>query len=248
MSFSAYIICATPRSGSTLLCDLLTASGIAGRPNSYFRSQDISYWAGLWGVDDPTTDFDPTFNLAYLAAMKRAGLAGTGIFGLRIMWQAVSDTGKRLNAAFGKTADVATLLELAFGPTLFIHLSRRDKDAQAVSLVRAEQTGLWHVATDGSERERTTPPHAPFFNAAQINQSRDRLITDDVNWSSFFDRRGFEPLRIFYEDLADNPQATLARVLSSLGRDANISSTINPSTAKMADHTSFLWKQRIKLK
>lgn len=248
MSFSAYIICASPRSGSTHLCDLLTASGIAGHPNSYFRSPDISYWAGLWGVDGPTTDSDPTFNLAYLPAMKRAGSAGTGIFGLRLMWQAVRDTEKRLNVAFGKTSDVATLLELAFGPTLFIHLSRRDKDAQAVSLVRAEQTGLWHVATDGSERERTTPPHAPFFDATQINQSRDRLITDDVNWSSFFDRRGIEPLRVLYEDLTNNPQATLAGVLSRLGRDANIASTINSSTAKMADHTSILWKQRIKLK
>lgn len=248
MSFSAYIICTTPRSGSTLLCDLLTATGIAGQPNSYFRCQDIGYWASLWGTDDPTTTYDPRFNLAYLAAMKRAGSADTGVFGLRLMWQSVRDTEKRLSAALGKTADVATLFEEAFGPTLFIHLSRQDKDAQAVSLVRAEQTGLWHVATDGSERERAKPYQAPVFNAAQINQARQKLTANDANWSSFFDLRGIRPLRIFYEDLANNPQVALAGVLSGLGREANIALTVSPSTIKMADHSSFLWKQQIEIK
>ncbi|HMF66717.1 MAG TPA: Stf0 family sulfotransferase, partial [Phyllobacterium sp.] len=35
----SYVICGTPRSGSTLLCDLLESTGIAGRPASYFRSE-----------------------------------------------------------------------------------------------------------------------------------------------------------------------------------------------------------------
>ncbi|MDE0415807.1 MAG: Stf0 family sulfotransferase, partial [bacterium] len=39
------IVGSTPRSGSTLLCDLLTDTGVAGQPHSYFRREDISWWA-----------------------------------------------------------------------------------------------------------------------------------------------------------------------------------------------------------
>ena len=64
---ASYLICATPRSGSTLLCDALERTGIAGRPAEHFevlletgrprqprdyfqRSNDPEVWALL---DDP---------------------------------------------------------------------------------------------------------------------------------------------------------------------------------------------------
>ena len=34
-----YLICATQRSGSTLLCELLKQTGVAGRPEEYFDAQ-----------------------------------------------------------------------------------------------------------------------------------------------------------------------------------------------------------------
>src|SRR3954447_11167479 len=34
----AYLVCATPRSGSTLLCELLKSTGLAGRPAEYFEN------------------------------------------------------------------------------------------------------------------------------------------------------------------------------------------------------------------
>ena len=40
MAFPArsYLVCATPRSGSTLLCHLLDQSGVAGHPEEYFEA------------------------------------------------------------------------------------------------------------------------------------------------------------------------------------------------------------------
>ena len=35
----SYLIRATPRTGSTLLCGLLASTGVTGRPESFFRSQ-----------------------------------------------------------------------------------------------------------------------------------------------------------------------------------------------------------------
>lgn len=246
MAFSAYIICATPRSGSTLLCDLLTGSGVAGQPDSYLRPQDIGEWAEGWGIFGPTETTDRRFNQAYLAAMKRVGTAKTAVFGLRLMQQSIGEATARFNAALGSEADFAYQFEQAFGATLFIHLSRQDKLAQAVSLVRAQQTGLWHVAADGSERERTAPARAPIFDADQITRARDMLTADDAAWLSFFKQRGIEPLRLTYETLAAAPQATLSDVLAALGCDRRIAADARVQTAKMGDAISKGWAERMK--
>src|SRR5438046_662736 len=34
----SYLVCATPRSGSTLLCEALANTGIAGNPKEYFEA------------------------------------------------------------------------------------------------------------------------------------------------------------------------------------------------------------------
>lgn len=39
-----YILCATPRTGSTYLCSLLKSSGVAGVPESYRRRRDRGYY------------------------------------------------------------------------------------------------------------------------------------------------------------------------------------------------------------
>lgn len=44
----AYLICGTPRTGSRLLCGLLRSTGVAGRPQSYFRQPDEERWADRW--------------------------------------------------------------------------------------------------------------------------------------------------------------------------------------------------------
>src|SRR3954447_21071418 len=33
----SYLLCSTPRTGSSLLCDALRATGVAGRPEEYFQ-------------------------------------------------------------------------------------------------------------------------------------------------------------------------------------------------------------------
>ena len=43
--FDAYIICGTPRTGSTLLCKLLASTGTSGDPHSFYRRQDLPEWA-----------------------------------------------------------------------------------------------------------------------------------------------------------------------------------------------------------
>ena len=88
--------------------------------------------------------------------MLQEGAGDTGVFGLRVMWGTVGELCERLSPLRPDLSGGA-LLESLFGPLVYVHVSRTDKVAQTISLLKAEQSGLWHVAADGSERQRTAP-------------------------------------------------------------------------------------------
>ena len=246
VAFSSYILAATPRSGSTLLCDLLSATGVAGQPQSYYRREDIPDYAREWDVPLPHEIGAEAFERSYLEAVRRAGAAQTGIFGLRIMWPTVAELSARLSAIHPGPVDYAARFELAFGRPLYIHLSRRDKIAQAVSLLKAQQGGLWHRAADGTERERTSPPAPLVYDADRLAGMVEALDGGDGAWNDWFSRLRIQPLRLTYEGLSARPQAALAQVLSALALDPRIAAAIDARTAKLADETSFEWAHRFR--
>lgn len=243
---SAYIICGTPRSGSTLICEMLYRSGVAGRPNSYFREADIAYWAEQWGVSLVGGTDTPAFDRAYLAAMREGGAAGTGVFGVRIMYPSLADAGQRLERGLDAISDVPGLLEAAFGKLLYIHLSRGDKLGQAVSLVRAEQTGLWHLNADGSVLEGAEERPEPVYDGERIAAVLAELEEDDRAWDRFFAAHGITPLRLTYEGVTAAPQQAVAEIFARLGLDEDIALAMTVPTAKMADATSRDWAERFR--
>jgi LPS sulfotransferase NodH len=166
--FDGYIICGTPRSGSTLLCNLLASTKTTGNPDSYYGRQFISGWAEEWNLPKPDTMNGTEFNIAYLDAVIRIGKGGTGIFGLRLMRENRDELSAILDQIFPQLPSDRARFEKAFGNILYIHLSRDNKLAQAVSLVKAEQTGLWHIAPDGTEIERLAPAKEPQYDFERI--------------------------------------------------------------------------------
>jgi trehalose 2-sulfotransferase len=246
VGFSSYIIAATPRSGSTLLCDLLSATQIAGRPYSYYRRQDIMRYARNWRLPSPEAIGEEAFERAYLGAVREAGAAQTGIFGLRLMWPTVAELSARLCAIHPEPIDDAARLDLAFGKPLYIHLSRRDKVAQAVSLLKAEQSGLWHRGVDGTDRERTAPSSPLVYDAGRLADLVEELETGDTGWHGWFSRFRIEPLRLTYEGLAAAPRTVLTQVLSALALDPRLASSVDARTAKLADETSLEWAHRFR--
>ena len=77
--WAACIICGTPRSGCTLLCDLLAGSGVAGRPNSFYRRESIAHFAHEFGVPAADGIDGVAFDRAYLDAVRREGKGGTPV-------------------------------------------------------------------------------------------------------------------------------------------------------------------------
>jgi LPS sulfotransferase NodH len=81
---TAYVMCGTPRTGSTLLCALLASTGVAGRPQSYFRQADVDTYATTWRI--PRVP-DGRFTFAdYLRGALIAGRSANGVFAARMMW------------------------------------------------------------------------------------------------------------------------------------------------------------------
>lgn len=198
--YDGYILCGTPRTGSTLLCDLLAATGVAGKPDSFFMREVDPVWARDWGL--PVRDgAAPGSDAALLAAVIRAGTGDTGVFGLRLMRENLEDMTGLLDRVHPGLTDDRARIAAAFGQVLFIHLRREDKLAQAVSLVKAEQTGLWHIAPDGREVERLAPPQDPAYDHNRIARKLAELEAQDAAWQPWFAAEGIMPLRVGYEGL-----------------------------------------------
>jgi len=247
MTRLSYIICATPRSGSTLLCDLLADTGSAGKPASYYRRQSIPRWVERLAVPSPSGPDDLDFERAYLAAVIKAGSADSDLFGLRLMWESLAELVDRLAHLYPERETDSGRLEAAFGRVVYIHLVRQDKVAQAISRLKAEQSGLWHVAADGSERERMTAPQEPEYDADSIDAYIRESQAHDAAWGKWFAEQGVEPLEITYEDLASEPRAMLAKVLVALGLDPAEADGVEVKTRKMADEDSVDWAARFRV-
>ena len=232
------MLCASPRSGSTLLCDLLTRSGSAGAPESYFLPALIPRFAGRWGVVLGCEGWDRS----YVGAVRQHGEAGTGRFGMRIMWRDMPVFLQRLEVLYPGVDTATGRLLHVFGIDHFVHLSRVDKVAQAISLVLAAQTELWHRNADGSERERTALHAEPRYDRDQIAAQLRILEAEAVGWAQWFESVGVSPMALTYEELADDPASSHARVLAYIGSTGPPS--LEPSTSKLATELNEDWVAR----
>jgi len=242
--YDAYIICTSPRSGSTLLTQLLRASGVAGYPRTPFHKGSVIDWARMKGIDVGPGVAPGARTRAAIAAARTAGKGETAVFGTRLQRHSFAPFVADMATAYPEGATDLARIEAAFGKTLFIHLTRPDKLAQAVSVVRATQTGLWHMAPDGREIERLAPPADPVFDAEAIRTEKDTFDAYDRDWRAWFRSEGISPLKVTYDALSDDPIGTLRHILKALGADATQADSVEVGVKKLADTLSAEWIAR----
>ncbi|MCE7997849.1 MAG: Stf0 sulfotransferase [Rhodobiaceae bacterium] len=225
-----------------MLCDLMSGTGVLGRPASFYRPESIPDRAAQLGINhEPGSE---EFERPYLAAIRKEGSDATGTFGLRLMWETIEDLRDRLSPLFPDQQNDADLFECAFGHPLYIHLVREDKVAQAVSLVRAKQSGQWHLASDGTVRQGAMDPSPITYDVQAIEQEIASLSSDDAAWEKWFAAQRLSPVQVTYEELANSPAAVIAALLRALGCDPTIAQSVAPLTSKMADDESRQWADR----
>ena len=244
--YSSYVICTSPRSGSTLLCKLLAATGIAGNPASLFYRPALSDWLARLGLTPPESATEREMLETIFEGGIHKGRGDTAIFGLRQQRHGFEFLCEKLAILHPGDLSDSERFQRVFGTTLFIHLTRADKLAQAVSYLKAEQTGLWHLAPDGTELERTAPHRAPVYDGDAIRACVETMTDYDRAWEAWFEREAIAPLSLSYDDLSNDPQGTLRTVLIRLGLDPAAADEITPGVRKLADHTSQEWVARFR--
>ena len=181
--------------------------------------------------------------MSYLQAVLLEGAGDTRVFGMRVQSESLSDLSKRLKVFYPEELSDSNRFYTAFSTSHYIHLSREDKIAQAVSLLKAEQSGLWHIHADGKERERLKKGHVPVYDFKVLSNLVTELEEHDAAWKAWFNQEKIQPLSITYEALCAKPLAVLTDVLSYLNLDATKVSAVEPKTAKLASSESCEWAE-----
>ena len=236
MPQSSYLSCATQRSGSTLLGEGLTSTGVAGRPAEYFN-----FGLGEASPEPPWKDDFRTKPLAeYLAIAFRHGSTANGVFASKLQWWQLTSLAPELaRLQGGGDVPPAERLARAFGEPRYIWVTRRDKIRQAVSLFRAKQSHAWH-----SLRSRESSA-TPAFSFHLIDAALRQIVQEEALWAHFFDEAGITPHTVVYEDLAADYAGTIRGVLRYLDIPFPADAVIPPTRMrKLADELSEEWVQR----
>lgn len=236
--FDSYLICATPRSGSTLLCGLLDSSGVAGHPASYFNRRSLDHYAAEWRIARP---HDGRIDDVFVRAALAAGSTPNGVFGGRIMAETLPELLGDLAVASGPAVTDIDLLSARFGRLRFVHLRRRDVVAQAVSWARSLQTHFWHPG------EAVEPGgQDPHYDEELIGRLVTTIGRHEADWAAWFAAHRTAPCEVTYEDLAADPLGTAQRVLDHLDLVVPPDRHLVVGHRRQADHLNADWTTRFK--
>jgi LPS sulfotransferase NodH len=183
-----YMICATPRTGSNYLCQLLTSTDLLGKPVEYFNVIPRRR------THDPKYPEDPRLQLRITRSW---GATRNGIYGVKLL-------STQLKVLAGRADPFRELPNLSL-----VRLERRDLLGQAISLVRARQT-LQYVA---SLPQAATPTYDP----ERIRSCLRQLEGQRTAWDRIMARLGVRPLFFHYEDIVDDPQGTVDQIAALMG-------------------------------
>lgn len=243
----SYLICATPRSGSTLLCAALGDTNIAGKPAEHFemlietgrprqprdyfqRSNNLEVWALL---DDPEFEAilgGPGGWYAEQPAAEEAPLPPPDFEALR---QHAFEIGTTPNGVFGTKIMWAYFRD-------FVRLARRDgRHAVPPCEVASEvlphlsryiwiwrndtakqAVSLWKALQTWSWRQDDDADYTKpelRYNYAAIAHLKLRIDEHNLAWQNFFVTCGIEPVKVAYEDFVKDYEGTLLGLLSAVG-------------------------------
>lgn len=267
---SSYLICTTPRSGSTFLSEALASTGVAGRPEEYF--QQLSSTGGqrrpvdYLGPDLVAAELPPAFGAPdgdfrvelmfdprrfrtfgdYATWVIGTATTSNGVFGAKIMSVYVDGLVTGLREALGDRAPErpCDVLAAAFPRLRYVRLVRSDKVRQAVSLWRAIQTWQW--------REDASPGAVAAGEAGDLRYSfaaldhlRRGLDAEEAWWDAFFEYSGITPLTIVYEDFSGQHDHAVRAVLRHLEIPFDESWALpQPTMRRQADTLSAEWAER----
>lgn len=204
----SYLIFATPRSGSYLLCEALTNTGLAGRPTEFFslgvEQSLFSHWRLT--AHEYQRYLEHVFDLA---------TTPNGVFGAKIIGFTLDPWFAKLRTIPGYDPHLkpSELLDALFPDLHYIFITRRDKLRQAISYARAVQTNEWVRSKDAP---RNASPLLPFHRPT-IEQFLREIEWQEQAMQRYFADLGIKPFPVIYEDFVTTYEETAKDILQFLG-------------------------------
>ena len=190
----SYVICTTPRSGSNLLCGLLTSSKILGKPNEVLNVDSV-----LRPFCEKHNLFEDNFQISmnnYLNCAREKRHSKNNVFGVKILFDQLEP--------LLDSKEVRQLLQTS----KLIWLVRKDVVAQAVSMYIAKATDEWDSIDEQRNKgnESKSRRDKVQYDGKKINNYLDYLVKQNLQWLKLFSVNQIEYLQVYYEDLLLSPQ------------------------------------------
>lgn len=186
-----FVIMTYARCGATYLAQLMGATGCLGRPEDWFNGE---------GYRNRGKDDYPLDRASQVTVVKTQGASSNGVFGLKM-----SSTRNDLLRGFPWASKL--------GPLSYIHLTRADRLARAISDVRAEQTDQY--------RSTTSAKQEPFFDSDMIMKAMALQANREGRMHQYFAMNGISPLEITYEEIQADRNAVIRTIAKFLAVDDN---------------------------
>jgi LPS sulfotransferase NodH len=212
-----YAICTQPRSGSNLLCQVLSSTDQLGYPLEYFNGP------GRRALGLP--DFPDAPELQ-IEAILRLGATPNGVYALKLFASQFTAVSRRL-----RWMDLLPNLH-------FVYLSRDDLLGQAVSWARALQTERY--------RSTQPAKQAAVYDAVLIRSQLMTIARERAQWEAFFARTGIEPLRIVYERFLEDRSSFVDLIANLVDVENPVIDQRKVDVAVQRDAVTEEWKQRFR--
>jgi trehalose 2-sulfotransferase len=223
---TSYAILTPPRSGSTFLCDLLLSTEIAGYPSEHLRDAALTL--------SRNCNFD---YIRLLHNLMQYQITDNGVFGTKFISHFLLD--------FKQTKfDFAQIFNSI---DKYIFLVRRDKIAQAVSIVLAQRTEVWHIR----DNEKDLTKNITYQSKLKTVDIDEALLEDVEQKYEFIKRQearmhqlleGYQikPLQVEYEEIVENAELQVERILKYLDitKPEKYSMNIHSQIKKMPSNIS----------
>lgn len=201
-----YLVCALPRSGSTVFCDALEATGVAGKPRQYLLPRIVEIMSLEFGLPPGA----PLGN--FFSALRRETRTPNGVFGVKLMHAELCELAQALDPGSPALRAVARQMQ----DLRCVRVRRRDLVRQAISHSRAVQTGHW----SSRKAARSAPAAAPVYDFASLHALVQAFARLETGWDELLAGAAPEPLTVYYEDFTDDRTQVTRQVLAWLGLEA----------------------------
>ena len=230
----SYTIWFTQRTGSTLLCKALEATGVAGNPGEWLYG-----WLNDQHSDDPQE---------LQRRLWEIGTTTNGVFGLKHSFHEphfsrLLDLFCKLPGAPQADGNRVRVWEHALPNHRHIFMTRRNKIRLAVSWWKAIKTQQWHRQVGAPAK---AVDHDQAYDFEAIHHLFDECSMREAGIQEFFAEGNVVPLTIVYEDFIEEYEKTVRKVLDFLELGTINIGIPSPALVPTADAISEEWVQRFR--